>query len=260
MSEQRSVEQKAKDLRDGLRMVENKTIDGIPWYCAEAMAEEIARLRAENEQMKAFLDLSTALELAHRDRADKYASLAEAAEAKVLSLTKDLSEMRDRTDRLQLEANKTFNLECDVATLTGRVKSLEDPNKWPGLVSCCLTCGEPGDSRKPCVVCALTAKLASYEAELAVAKKIIYFYCDPDSMSDEHLTEYRALSRLAAPEKPSQAWSCVCDDPTNDSLDHRQDGPCVVPEKKPWECKTHKLIGGTSPSCPLCPPSPGKGE
>jgi hypothetical protein len=29
---------------------------------------------------------------------------------------------------------------------------------------------------------------------------------------------------------------------------------------KPWECKTHKLIGGTSPACPLCPPAQAKGE
>lgn len=50
MSE-RSPEQIAKDLLDGLRAVENKTIDAVPWYQAEAMAGEIAALRKRVEEL-----------------------------------------------------------------------------------------------------------------------------------------------------------------------------------------------------------------
>lgn len=56
-------------------------------------------------------------------------AVTKAAEAKVSALTKERDEARERADRLQIEANKTFNLECDVAALQERVKDCMAENR-----------------------------------------------------------------------------------------------------------------------------------
>lgn len=98
-----------------------------------------------------------------------------------------------------------------------------------------------------------------------------YFPIRVTVYSDENTTA------TPAPEKKSQAWPCVCGDPTRDGVDHRRDGPCVVPEKKPCEncgmeggrglvqvgCPDKKpgcLVLHRAPCPACCPPSPGKGD
>lgn len=112
-------------LKDRLDLAEwNRSQAVKQWQSSEAKAAALTKERDEFERKGIELchAYGNALIKAHDDK------------NAIAALTKDLSEMRERADRLQLEANKTFNLECKVAALTERVKELEAYIKAGGLI------------------------------------------------------------------------------------------------------------------------------